>query len=63
MKIAVEIELPDDEAKKLDELIEDRTLDREKFLKKLLTDGIRGTLKKREIALGRITRAKAMKET
>ncbi|GHT52512.1 hypothetical protein FACS1894106_1390 [Spirochaetia bacterium] len=58
MDIRVEIELPDDTAKKLDALIEARTLDRDKFLKKCLADAINGHLEKRDAALARIARAK-----
>jgi predicted transcriptional regulator len=59
MKIAVEIELSEEEAKKLDELIEARTLDREKFLKRLLADGIRERIEKRGIALAQLARERA----
>jgi hypothetical protein len=62
MQITVEIELPEDKAKKLEALIENRTLDREKFLKKLLTDSIHAQIEKREAALARIARTKAVQD-
>jgi hypothetical protein len=56
-KIVVEIELSEESLGKLADLIEARCLDREKYLKKLLTDSIDGVLKKRDEALARIKRA------
>jgi hypothetical protein len=49
--IVVEIELSTEESVKLDKLIEERCLDREKYLKRLLADSITRVLKKRDWAL------------
>jgi predicted transcriptional regulator len=50
-KVVVEIDLSDEAAGRLDELIWSRCLDREKFLKKTLLEAIQEMLEKRKRAL------------
>jgi hypothetical protein len=47
-KIAVEIELPEVEVAKLEEFIEARCLDQEKWLKKIFASGLEYAIKSRE---------------
>jgi hypothetical protein len=58
-KLTVEIELPENMAESFNEFVEDRCLDQEKYLKKLLADSIIAVLKKRERALAYLERANA----
>jgi hypothetical protein len=58
-RIVVEIELSTAEAAKLGALVEARCLDQEKYLKKLLADGIAAVLEKRDWALAVIAKQSA----
>jgi hypothetical protein len=47
-KLIVEVELPDEMAERFEAYVEDKCLDRDKWLKKLLVGGIEYVMKKAE---------------